>query len=152
MNELIASRAWDVVRGNPLLDGTERGWCLQAVRRVVEASLGWDDHELYWRYGVARTTQGRADRTDWTWWAADIEAAMKELDLAVPAEHREPGDLVFRYLAARPYGHVAIFLGHDLVLEVIDPAHRPRSMFRGDIAVTPYGYWEPTLVARLTQT
>lgn len=151
MNEAVAEKAWDVVRGNPLLDGIERGWCLQGARMIVEAAMGWNDKEFYSRYGVKRTTQGGPGRTNWSWWAADIEASMKQLDLAVPAGDRQPGDLIFRYKAAKPYGHVGLYLGRDLVLEVVDPDYRPRSMARGDVSVTPYGYWDPTLIARLAE-
>jgi hypothetical protein len=157
VNDRIAATAWLVVGGNPLLDKLAHGWCLQGVRLVIEHALHWPSHELYRRYLVAGTTGREGDdaerlaaaRTDP--YASDLEASMKRLGLAIPGEAKLPGDLVFDYERAKPIGHTGIYLGNNLVLEVVSPAHRPRSFTRRNICLTPYPDWTPTLVARLPQ-
>jgi hypothetical protein len=128
--------------------GVRRGYCLMLVRLIVEGALGWSDGDLYRRFGVARTTRGAATRTDWSWFAADMEASAKRLGWPVPVADRRAGDLVFSHELAAPVGHVAVLLTPSLMLEAADPARRPRAFSRGDLCITPFGAWEPTLVAR----
>jgi hypothetical protein len=144
----IESAAWAVVHGDPLLSELKSGWCLKAVRLIVERAFGWVDGELYTRHGTHRTT-GATDRTDWQWWSTDMERSFREQGKAVSAFERQPGDLLFSHVLAKPVGHSAILLSRDLILEVVNPAFRPRSFHRGSICLTPWGEWEPTLVVRL---
>lgn len=150
-NEAITNTCWRIAAGNPLLNQLEHGWCLMGARMIVEYALHWKDMEFYRRFGRARTTQGAEARSDWSWWAADIEKSMKELGFAVNGDAKKPGDLVFNYRAAKPYGHVGIYAGRNLILEVVDPVYRPNSFSRRSICFTPFPDWEPTLVARLPQ-
>lgn len=137
-----------VLEGSPLLDGVRPGWCLMAVRLLVEHALGMRPGDFYRAYGVARTERS-VGRTDWTWWASDLEASMKRLGLAIPYAARLPGDLVFSYELAAPIGHVAVLATHGAMLEVTDPRRRPGAMHRGSVCLTPWDSWTPTLVARL---
>lgn len=146
----VADVALAVQEGDTLLDGSRRGWCLQAVRLVVERALGLPPGGFYSRYGVARTT-GAPGRTDPSWWASDLEASMKRLGASVPFAARLPGDLVFSHRLAAPVGHVGILVSRGTILEVTDPRRRPRAFARGDVCLTPWGSWEPTLVARLPE-
>lgn len=145
---MVAQSARAVLEGHPLLDGVRPGWCLQAVRLVVEHALKLPPGGFYTRYGVARTERS-IGRTDWSWWASDLEASAKQLGLAVPFAARLPGDLVFSHELAAPIGHVAILATHGAMLEVTDPRRRPTSLTRGAICLTPWDTWSPTLVARL---
>lgn len=156
-NERIANTCWQIAGGNTLLDKLAHGFCLQGVRLVIEYALHWPSHDLYRRYLVAGTTGregGEAERLAAARadpYASDLEASMKRLGLAIPGEAKQPGDLVFDYERAKPIGHTGIYLGNNLILEVVSPAHRPRSFSRANICLTPYPDWSPTLVARLPQ-
>lgn len=149
MNEPIVQKGWEIVLGDPLLDGMPHGYCLKAVRVLVEKSLGWEPFQFYEKYGVTRTSGAPPGRQDWSWWASDIEASMKQLGLAVPYDERQPGDLVFNYRAAKPYGHVGLLLERPLVLELVSPEYRPTSMSRSNVCLTRLAGWQPTLIARL---
>lgn len=144
----IERAAWEFVGGTFVPPAVSRGWCMQAVRLIVERALDLPPGGFYTRYGVARTSRS-AGRTDWSWWAADIEASMKHLGFAVPAAAREPGCLVFSHEQAPPVGHVGILLTRDAMLEVVNPARRPASFARGDWCITPWRAWAPTLVAKI---
>lgn len=145
---MVARSARAVLEGSPLLDGVRPGWCLMAVRLVVEHALALPAGGFYRGFGVARTERS-VGRTDWSWWASDIEASMKRLGLAVPFAARQPGDLVFSHELAAPIGHVAILATDGAMLEVTDPRRRPTSFVRGSVCLTPWNAWTPTLVARL---
>lgn len=145
---LVARTARAVLEGSTLLDGVRPGWCLMGVRLVVEHALKLPAGGFYTAYGAARTERS-AGRVDWSWWAADIEASMKRLGLAVPFAARQPGDLVFSYELAAPIGHVAVLASDGAMLEITDPRRRPTAFARGSVCLTPWGTWTPTLVARL---
>src|SRR5690606_13371980 len=143
---------------NPAGNGlpTQAGLCLAFVRSVVERACFNGRWEFYPRYLVAATTRRRgtpeerlaAARSEP--WAADAEASMKQLGFAVPSLFRRPGDLVFSWKAAPPYGHVGILLNRSTIVELVNPAYRPRSVhLPGNVSLTPYGDWPVTLVARL---
>lgn len=144
----VAAVALAVLEGSPLLDGVRPGWCLMAARLIVERALGLAPGEFYTRYGVARTSRSTG-RSDWSWWAADLEASMKRLGAAVPFQDRRAGDLVFSHALAAPIGHVGVLVTPGLIIEVTDPARRPQAFTRGAVCATPWGAWAPTLVARL---
>lgn len=144
----VAAVALAVLEGSTLLDGVRPGWCMMAARLVIERALTLQPGEFYQRYGVARTSRSLG-RTDWSWWAADVEASMKALGAAVPFAARQPGDLVFSHELAAPIGHVGILVTRGSIIEVTDPARRPMAFRRGNVCATPWGAWAPTLVARL---
>jgi hypothetical protein len=157
VNERITNAAWLVVTGNPLLDKLAHGFCLKGVRLVIEYALHWPSHDLYRRLLVTGTTGREGDEAERLKaakadpWAADLERSMKQLNLAVPGDAKRPGDLVFDHAKAAPIGHVGLYVGQNLILEVVSPHHRPRSFSRNNICLTPYPEWTPTLVARLPQ-
>lgn len=143
---------------NPGANGlpNKPGLCLAFVRAIVERAYYGGRWMFYSRFLVAGTTRRpgdeaeRLDAAERDPWAADIEASMKALGLAVPALLRKPGDLVFNHNAAKPYGHVGVLLNRCTIVELIDPDFRPRSVhLPGNISLTPYGDWPVTLVARL---
>lgn len=130
---------------------------MKAVRVILEKALGLEPHELYARYLVAGTTRRHgsdrerlaAARVDP--WAADMEASFKKLSMGVPYSERMPGDLVFDHNAAAPFGHVAVLLDRDTIVENIDPRFRPASLHlrHGSLSVTPLWERRWTLVVRL---
>lgn len=149
--------AWTAItRGLPGLP-SDAGYCLRAVRVVVEAAAGWDSHELYDRFLVAGTTRRAGSELERLLaarrepWASDLERSMKLLSLGVPFGERRPGDLVFNHTALPPYGHVGVLLDESTVVESIDPRYRPASLNlpHGSLSVTPLGRHRWTLVARL---
>lgn len=158
-NERITKAAWRAVFNQLSGLPTRPGWCLQAVRVIVEEARGWPSHELYRRFLVAGTTRrpGAAEerlaaaRLDP--WAADLEASAKALGWHVPGVERLPGDLVFNHAAAAPVGHVGVLISRDVVLENIDPDFRPRSVHLGhhSLSLTLYGSLPWTLVARVPE-
>jgi hypothetical protein len=156
-NDRIVNVCWQVAGGNPLLDDLAHGFCLKGVRLVIEYALHWPSHDLYRRLLVTGTTGREGDEAERLKaaradpWAADLEASMKQLGLVVSGEAKRPGDLVFDHNKAKPIGHVGLYVGQNLILEVVSPHHRPRSFSRRNICLTPYPEWTPTLVARLPQ-
>lgn len=158
MNDRIVDAAVKAANGLYPDIAREPGWCLSWVRRVVEyGCFDGRAQEFYRRYLVAGTSRrggSEAERLAAAWrnpWAADAEASMKKLGLAVPALLRQAGDLVFNHNAAIPFGHVGILLDRDWILELVDPAFRPRSVhLPRNVQLTRYRDWpEVTLVARL---
>lgn len=153
----IYQTALDVMEGKHPSITAKRGACLAFVRRVIEAAFGWNDGEFYDRLGTHRTTAAVPNRADLSWWAADIERSLREGGLGhTPGEggYILPGVLVFSHQLGKPYGHVAVYMGNGFVLEAIDPAHRPRSLMRGDLALSSLGAWPqpPTLYAYVEAT
>lgn len=155
-NDQIVQAAWSAVFGK--IPGVPQapGFCLQAVRVIVEHALDWPSHDLYKRCLVASTSrrpgdageQLRAAKQDP--WAADLEASAKALGWPVPGKDRQPGDLVFNHAAAIPYGHVGILLTPDVVLENVNAAFRPASIeVQPNLCLTPYHQVPWTLVARI---
>jgi hypothetical protein len=135
MNE-IAKAAWDAPLkrfGIP----TEPFLCLRLARIIVERAYYKGKEVFYTKYAVARTTQERPvdknGREDWSWFASDIEASAKELKLGVKYKDRQPGDLVFNWNAAKPYGHVAVLIDTNTVIENVNPSYRKNST-----VVAPY--------------
>lgn len=107
----------------------EPGRCLEFVRRVVEHAHGWPSGEFYTRYGAVRTSAAdAATRTDWSWWASDIQASLDWFEARVqwPSEPLYPGDLAFSQYPG-PWGHVGIVLRRGAILELVDPKGRPNS-------------------------
>ncbi|HEX6938712.1 MAG TPA: hypothetical protein VF158_04825 [Longimicrobiales bacterium] len=152
----IARAAWEAAaRRLPGLP-REGGFCLKLVRLVVEAALGLPPHGMYERWLVAGTSRRkgsdaeRAAAARQDPWAADLEASMKTLSLGVPFAERRPGDLLFNHRAAEPYGHVAVLLDRDTVLENVELAFRPKSVRLGEaLVLTRVSDLPWTLCARL---
>jgi hypothetical protein len=95
----------------------------------------------------ARNAQGELD---WTPYASDFEASMKALGFQIAMKDRRPGDLIFNWEAAKPYGHIGVLLDYILVLENI--YHRFRSsslLLNPHMAITPLEDFKHTLIARL---
>ena len=149
MNEQIVASALRAIRGEIPVPKSP-GLCLALVRMIVENGCFGGRWALYERYLVTRTSQGGSSRSDWTPWAADLEASMKQLGFQVPLAKRMPGDLIFNHNAAKPYGHVAILVERNLVLENIRDEYRPRSKHLGrHLSLTPLQHFPKTLLARL---
>lgn len=157
-NERIRAAAWLAARGKLAGLPREGYLCLKLVRLVVEAALGLRDRELYDRWLVAGTSRrggGEGERlanARANPWAADFEASVKRLDWGIPFHARQPGDLLFNYHAAEPYGHVAVLLDRDTVLENIVHGLRPLSIhLEPAMALTPVEALPWTLAARVPQ-
>jgi cell wall-associated NlpC family hydrolase len=149
-NTQISKTAWQFARG--VYAGPSKPfYCLRLVRLIVEKALGVD---FYGMYGVARTSQERPKdewgREDMSWFASDIEASMKRLKLAIHISQRQPGDLIFNYKAATPYGHVGVLIDSNTVLENVDPSFRQNSIIvRPNMCLTPINDIGHTLIARI---
>lgn len=155
-NERIRAAAWLAARRQLKGAPREAGSCLQLVRVVVEAALGLRSHEFYDRFLVAGTSRRGGTESERLAnaranpWAADMEASAKKLDWGIPFHARQAGDLLFNHRAAEPYGHVAVLLDRDTVLENVDLAFRPASIHLGPaLALTPVEALPWTLAARV---
>ena len=149
-NERIVLAAWAAYRGDYPTE-MRPFYCLKFVRQIVEHALSAPSGEFYRRF-LVRASSRKPEGTNPLLepWAVDLEASVKLLGLAVPLEERRPGDLLFNHEAAKPYGHVAILLEHDLVAENVKASYRPYSgIFPGSKALTPLEHFPLTLVARL---
>lgn len=126
--------------------------CLAFARIVVEHAYGMRPFEFYERFGVRRTSAAASWRSDWTFWAADIEASLRQLKLGVPYHERRPGDLLFSHRTAAPYGHVGVLLSRELVAESIVSEWRPHSLNVSPfLSVTPISQLDATFLARLPE-
>jgi hypothetical protein len=151
-NIRIANAAWRAAR-RELAVPTKPFFCLALCRIIVESALYGGRREFYGRFLKAETSMrtgkhvGNARNDPW---AADIEASMKLLNLAVPLAERQAGDLIFNWDAARPYGHVGIFLDRDTIIENIRPEYRRHSIsLPSYLALTPLEHFRRSLIARL---
>lgn len=158
----ISHRALEIAAGAPARAGgvdlhTEHGWCLALTRRVVETALGWADGSFYTRYGRERVERAPGPNAT-AWWARDLERSMRNLGLAVDPAAAQAGDLVFNWRAAVDrhgvyVGHVGVLTHGDLVLENINPAHRPQSLRRraSTIVLTPRATFPVTTAIRIPE-
>ena len=165
-NSRIVASALAAIRGETNLP-TQPGLCLAMVRIIVERAFHWPSHEWYkWRTIAVK----RSVRADTGPWARDMEASLRAARMDVPMPRAgpdgdpmryvdlseadpEPGDLLFRWDTARAVtgdwiGHVGIYLGHELVLENVDPRARPGCMNRGPTVLSRLGAWPVTTVIR----
>lgn len=160
-NEAISETIDAVIRGDvPGLPATP-GWCLTFVRLIIERALGWPSHRLYhWRTQVVERPAGDDGGTPW---ARDMERSLRSAGMELegprygppndPRRYVRPtrltaGDLLFRWDAAWPVGHVALYAGRGVVLESVDPAGRPGSFARGVTVLSPLGFWPVTTAVR----
>ena len=165
-NQRIVASAHAAIRGELNLP-TQPGLCLAMVRVIIEHAFGWPSHEWYrWRTITVKRSPGANQDP----WARDTEASLRaaRMDVVLPRAgppgdptryvdlseaDPEPGDLLYRWDTAKAatgewIGHVAIYLGHELVLENIDPRARPGSMNRGPTVLSRLGAWPVTTVIR----
>lgn len=133
------------------------GLCLALARVVIEHAHGWKSHELYRRHlthGNTRrpgTDEERLAAARLDPHAADLEASLKRQGLGVPWSERQAGDLAFNYNAAAPYGHVAVLIDRDTVVENIDPRYRKSSVDTGGyVHLTRLSDRPWTLIARIS--
>lgn len=130
------------------------GMCLAITRQVIEKALGKSPHWLYQNTITSWVAPSSYDKRGGHW-ARDFERDAKLLGWSIPYEDREPGDIIFNWKAAysKKYeayiGHVGILWRDDLIFENINRLYRPISFTRGALALTPYGDWPVTLVARV---
>ena len=132
------------------------GFCLRAVREVLEAAFGI---QLYRDYVKERVERNRDD--SWDWWSRDVERSLRNRGMAVDLNERLPGDLLFYWRTARTgtfnalghpnyYGHVGILMPNNMIFENINPKHRKLAFSRAMLSLTPYESWayEPSTVIR----
>lgn len=148
-NAAIVAACWQVLR-QELRTETRSGWCLRFVREVVQHAYGLSHGQFYTAYRVAVTSSAPGRTLSAEPWASDLEASMKQLGYGVSLAQRLPGDIVFNWRLAAPYGHIAILMDSNTVLELSYRHSRPRSYkIRGGIVLTPLELFAPTLLARL---
>lgn len=160
-NADIADTIDEAIRGDMPNLPLDSGWCLTLVRLVIERAFHWPSHHFYrWRtHPVERP--GGADPV--VPWARDMERSLRLAGMEVPGTRYgppsdparytrptdlEPGDLLFRWDAAYPVGHVALYAGRGTVLENVDPANRPGAMTRGNTVLSRLGFWPITTAVR----
>lgn len=154
----VADAAWQAALHRVAGIPTRPGHCLAFVRIVVEHAMDWPSHEFYKRYLVTGSTRRPGSETERLAsaradpWAVDSEASMKALGLGVPWADRQAGDLAFSANAAYPYGHVALLVDRDTVIESIDPRYRKDSVNTGQyVHLTRLKDRPWTLIARLPE-
>lgn len=155
-NERIRAAAWLAARGKLADLPREDGLCLKLVRVVIEAALQLPDRYVYdnwlvsgssYRPGTDAERQAAAREGPR---ASDMEASAKRLGWGIPFHARQPGDLLFNFRALPPYGHVAVLLDRDTVLENVNHAFRPNSIhLPHSLALTPVEALPWTLAARV---
>lgn len=136
----IAQSAWAVVTGD--LKVEERPWfCLKVVRQIVEHAKKWEPGEFYRHYWTHKVEENKTAEP----WARDLERSLREQGRAV--HDVQAGDLVFRHDLAKPYGHAAVMLTNDVLLENTPSA---RGFSRGNLRIVPLSTWgKPTTIIRL---
>lgn len=155
-NQQIRIAAWHAATGRIPELPTDPGWCLMFVRLVVEQALQLPAGGMYDRWLVAGSSyrpgspEERLAAAKRSKMATDMEASAKRLGWGVPFHTRLPGDIVFNYRAAPPFGHVAVLLDRDTVLENIDPRYRPDSVhLPSNLSISPLESVPWTLTARI---
>lgn len=149
--EKIDAAAWAAVRGE-LVTTREPGLCLRFVREVVEHALSWSPGQLY-DY-VPDWVQPTGYDRDEGHWARDLERSWRDLGMTLTGDRVRGGDILCNWRTAWStrheawVGHVAIALEPDLVVEVVSPAYRPRSLSAGGLCLGPRE-WTPTTVLRV---
>lgn len=149
-NRLILNSAHQALRGDLKVVDHASGFCLRAVREVLEHAFLMKPHAFYATYLSHRVERYQNDNTDP--WARDMERSLRAQGMAVPIAERLPGDLVFQWKAAPTgsrspeghpnyYGHVGILLERDLIFENINPKYRPGGFTRQMLSLTPYDRW-----------
>jgi hypothetical protein len=149
-NQMILAAAHDAINGDLKIIDHASGMCLRAVREVIEAAFGMPSHQLYQVYLSDRVERNPGD--DSAPWARDFERSVRSQGMAVPFDDRLPGDIVFYWKAAATgtrdaagnpnyYGHVGILLENDMILENINPKHRPAGFSRQMLSLVPYDRW-----------
>jgi hypothetical protein len=137
LNE-IAEATWKAQLGKIALPN-EPFKCLRLARLVIEHAYYKDKRVFYDKYAVARTSRERPKlpngQPDMDWFASDIEASAKRLGYAVKFADRQPGDLLFNYNLAAPYGHVAVLIDVNTVLE-----NAPRKNRKNSLEVAPFTF------------
>ena len=146
MNKAISFTAFQVLSGKLVVDARPY-YCLSTVRGVIEAAMGWCWGEFYKRYLITK-----ADGTDPNEPAArDMQKSLRQLGYDVKPEDRQAGDIITNWKLAYPYGHIAILLTKDLILEN-SPTHRPGAYRNGELSITPYSAFpEPVELFRLQE-
>jgi len=164
--ERITASAHAAIRGDIKLP-TQPGLCLAMTRIIIEHAFQWPSHHWYrWR----TITVNRSPRANTDPWARDMEASLRaaRMDVVLPRAgpagdptryvdlgdaDLEPGDLLFRWDTARSetgdwIGHIGVYIGHELVLENVNPTFRPGAMSRGATVLSRLGEWPVTTVIR----
>lgn len=155
-NERIRAAAWLAATSRLPALPTEPGWCLMFVRLIVEQALQLPDGGMYDRWLVAGssyrpgTPEERLAAAKRSKMASDLEASAKKLGWGIPFHARQAGDILFNYRALPPFGHVAVLLDRNTVLENVDPRYRPASIhLPSSLAVSPVEALPWTLAARI---
>lgn len=159
--EVAAGAPLTVRAGDRTIDlHAEAGWCLAAVRLIVERAHGWRPGALYELFGTHRVER-EGGPPPAAWWARDLERSLREQGHAVPIAKAEPGALLFNWRAAVNahgvyVGHVGILTHGGLVLENIRPEWRPQSLKRtladgrtSTLVLTPRHTFPTTLAVHL---
>lgn len=139
----IASAASKVIAGELNVE-TSPWYCLKVTRQIVEHAYGWTPGEFYQHYWREKVEENTTDEP----WARDLERSLRNMGYAVPT--LEPGYLIFDYTKAKPWGHVAVMLTSELLLENTPAPRGFRG--RGALRVTHIREWgEPTTIIRLPE-
>lgn len=146
MNERIVESIYAAMKGEIDVPRQNGGWCLRAVRKVLENALGWGDEELFDRFPKKIETLTPEPRA---FWARDIQRSFREAGWTIPLSEAIPGDVVSYWQAARNeygeyVGHIALVSPHGYVFENVNPEHREgiAGVFTdGALSLTPFQSW-----------
>lgn len=112
--------------------------CLRLIRQVVEHAFDLPSHTFYSLYWTHRVEENDTLVP----WARDLERSLRAQGYAVYTV--QPGDLVFDYRIAWPYGHVGLVLPDYTVLDVATWGST------ATLRTVPLSQWgEPTTIIRL---
>jgi len=151
---MIVETAYRVLRGS-LRVPTKKGYCLAFVRVVIEQTFNMAPGEFYERWVDPFFTLNKDEtlgKDIHPRWARGAERAMRAGGFAIHPTKMKPGDVLFSYKVAKPYGHTAILLPGKLVLENTWANRGWAHTDFGAIRLTPLREWDPiTTVVRLAE-
>jgi len=147
-NQRILAAIYKALNGDLDVVDHASGFCMKAVRQVVEHAFGMQDGQLYKYYSpIDYVPRQPGDEEPNSVWARDMERTWRGRGYWVSPDEALPGDILFNYRGGvmkngNTFGHVGILIPGNLVFENINPKYRATSGFsRQMLALTPLKLW-----------
>lgn len=89
------------------------GMCLRTTREMIQRALGLTYEDFYGTYRSGPV----GDNDTGIPWARDVQQTLRGLDLTVPLDELQAGDIVCNWRLGNPQGHIGIMLTDRLIVE-----------------------------------
>lgn len=151
-NARIIATLLSVMEGKTFVYNEAPGWCLRALRYVIQAALDIDSVEFWRRYRTRISTRNTDPAR--SYWATDVMASLREEAEQIPLEQIKGGDVIFSWKLGAPFGHCAVMLTPKLCYENTRQARAQKLHgyngitvvetlpFWGDVDPSGAPYWE----------